>query len=124
MLRHKSFLIVGIAIVSVLVVTMTSLAAYDFQIAVKKSGTWKGIEVDLIMVEPSLQPNSNMYVAAPVALTVMLRRFSSKLGQSRLVMPIKLVNCVLITHMQQPLPVVSMRIRRDYSKAVETMAIG
>ena len=43
--------------------------AYDFQLAVKKAGTWKGIQADLVMFDPGLQPNSNKYVAAPVALT-------------------------------------------------------
>ena len=42
---------------------------YDFQVAAKKSGTWKGIDTDLIMFDPGLQANSDWYVAAPVALT-------------------------------------------------------
>lgn len=53
MLRIKLLIAVGIVIAFLLISTIASLAAYDFQIAVKKSGTWKGIEVDLIMFEPA-----------------------------------------------------------------------
>lgn len=69
----RRVLVMGL-IASVLLITQAPLGkamptAYDFQVAARKSGTWKGIDVDLIMFDPGLQPNSNKYVAAPVALT-------------------------------------------------------
>lgn len=53
----------------------------------------------------------------------MRRQYSLKSGQLRLVMQIKLANCVLITHMQQLLQAVSMRIRQDYLQVAVTMVI-
>jgi hypothetical protein len=69
----RRVLVIGL-IASVMLFTHVSTGgavpnAYDFQIAAKKSGVWKGIDVDLIMFDPGLQANSNKFVAAPVALT-------------------------------------------------------
>lgn len=66
--RYKRLSVLGCMLV-ILASQMLTPLAYDFQIAVKKSGTWRGIETDLIMFDPGLQPNSNKFVAAPVALT-------------------------------------------------------
>lgn len=72
-LSFRRVLVMGL-IASVLLLTRAVIGkampnGYDYQVAAKKSGTWKGIDTDLIMFDPGLQANSDKFVAAPVALT-------------------------------------------------------